>query len=390
MKIALVYDGVYPYSVGGGEKVFHDLAHFLSHRHEVHLLSMKLWEGEAVREVAPNVFLHGLCEPTVKGTLQGSYSRSVRQAIKFSFKVHKALMKIGDLDLIDCMATPYFPLYASAFAARRLHVPLVSTWLEMWGHEHWVDYLGPGIKARIGERIEYYATDLPDHIISISPHTTEGLEESGVAVARLDTIPPWIDVDAIVDTQADNEASDILFVGRLIESKGVARLVDAMSLLVQRIPDVQCRIVGDGPERDSLEKQVHELSLENNVRFSGFLDEHANVLSAMKSSKVFVLPSTREGFGIVVVEAGACGLPSVVVDAPNNASKDLVRESTVGTVCADESGAMADALEAQLNSDLRASAAMLADWVQDYDWRRRAVHYEQVYNRVRGTFDVLG
>jgi len=53
----------------------------------------------------------------------------------------------------------------------------------------------------------------------------------------------------------------------------------------------------------------------------------------MKSSKVFVLPSTREGFGIVVIEANACGIPVVTVDHKDNAAKDLIEEGKNGFVC---------------------------------------------------------
>ena len=53
----------------------------------------------------------------------------------------------------------------------------------------------------------------------------------------------------------------------------------------------------------------------------------------MKSSKVFILPSTREGFGIVVIEANACGIPVITIDHKDNAARDLIKKKKNGFVC---------------------------------------------------------
>lgn len=74
-----------------------------------------------------------------------------------------------------------------------------------------------------------------------------------------------------------------------------------------------------------MKKLTNELDLKGNVEFTGFLEDYQDVIAHMKSSKVLVLPSVREGFGMVVLEANACGVPVVVVDHPMNAAKDLVK-----------------------------------------------------------------
>ena len=75
---------------------------------------------------------------------------------------------------------------------------------------------------------------------------------------------------------------------------------------------------------------VKNLGLENNIRFTGFLEDYGDVISYMKSSKVFVLPSTREGFGISALEANACGLPVITVDHIMNATRDLIKDGENG------------------------------------------------------------
>jgi len=384
VRIALVYDGAYPYSVGGGEKVFHDLARFLGENHEVHLLALKLWEGPDTLSTAPGVHLHGICEPLVPYTLQKGDTRSLKQALAFARATFTSLNRLGPFDVIDCMATPYFPLYTTWIYAKRSRTPLVSTWLELWARNHWREYLGSSVASYGAYGIERFATRLPSHIISISLHTTLGLQSSGVSPTRLSTISPWIDIQAIDAIEPDALPSDILFVGRLIESKGVALLVEALTQLVQRLPRVRCRIIGDGPERARLESLIEAQGLGENATLEGFLERHEDVIAAMKSSRVFVLPSRREGFGIVVIEAAASGALPVTIDSPNNAAKDLVREAKCGAVCEDSPSALADALferlalsdEERIRDVERARA-----WALSYDVHQIASAYESIYRR---------
>ena len=385
MRIALVYDGVYPYSVGGGEKIFHDLARHLAPRHEVFLLGLHLWDGPAEMDVAPNVRLIGICRPAARNTLQAGDARSLKQALRFAAWTFRALKRLGHLDLIDCMATPYFPLYAAYWRARLDRVPLASTWLELWSLADWRAYVGSGPKARLAWQIEHFATKLPRHIISISPQTSEALAGRDVSSDRLSTITPWADIAAIDAIAPDDHPCDLLFAGRLIQSKGVHLLIEALALLREAMPGVRCRIVGDGPERARLETRVHELGLGGNMLFSGFLDSHAAVVAAMKASRVFVLPSSREGFGIVVVEAAACGVPCVTIDAPNNAARNLVRAAGAGAVCGAEPAALSEALLAQLrlgDHERAGASARVRAWAKDYDWPARASAYEEIYDRI--------
>ena len=109
MKIAFVYDVIYPYVKGGVEKRVWELAVRLAHRgHEVHLFGMKFWNGEDTinRE---GVFLHGVC-PAQK--LYTSGRRSIWQAFYFSFHLLSHLLK-EKFDIIDCQQFPLFSCYTS-------------------------------------------------------------------------------------------------------------------------------------------------------------------------------------------------------------------------------------------------------------------------------------
>ncbi|WP_138207271.1 glycosyltransferase [Haloimpatiens lingqiaonensis] len=98
------------------------------------------------------------------------------------------------------------------------------------------------------------------------------------------------------------EKIDILSVSNLINTKGIDLNIKAMKELVKTYSDLKYYIVGDGPERINLENLVKEYKLERNIFFTGKL-EHEEAMEYMKKCKIFSLPSWKEGFGVVYVEA---------------------------------------------------------------------------------------
>jgi glycosyltransferase involved in cell wall biosynthesis len=115
-----------------------------------------------------------------------------------------------------------------------------------------------------------------------------------------------------------NDACVFLFVGRLARDKGIFDLIQAFNLVSQKIDNVELWVVG--PDEEGLQSQLEELAHVDNlsIRFVGASTKPENY---MMSADVFVLPSYREGFGTVIIEAAACGIPSIayridgVVDA---------------------------------------------------------------------------
>ena len=163
-------------------------------------------------------------------------------------------------------------------------------------------------------------------------------------------------------------ASDLVFAGRLIREKNAGLLVRAMHILVRDFPDLRLTIAGDGPEREAIRLLVRDLSLEGNITTIGFLDSHDDLIALMKSSKVFVLPSVREGFGIAALEALGCGLPVVTIDHPANAIRDLITEKT-GFLCAPTPDDLAAAIRNALSSHQQMRDACKTS-AESYDWDR--------------------
>ncbi len=156
-------------------------------------------------------------------------------------------------------------------------------------------------------------------------------------------------------------------------------MIDAVAILKEDHPGIQCLIIGGGPERSDLENKVKEQGLSGSVTFTGFFNDSREVIARMKSSRVFVLPSTREGFGIAALEALATGLPIVTVDHPKNASSMFAREGC-GVLTSLDAGDMAEKVRVLLGSDIDRN--QIRRKASGFDWGPITEKIEGYYSRV--------
>jgi glycosyltransferase involved in cell wall biosynthesis len=319
VKIAFVYDAVYPYIKGGGEKRIYEISRRLVKRgHEVHWYGIKWWEGDDVIE-SDGVVLHGVCEV---GGLYRNGRRSIWKAVYFGAMVLRPL-KREKFDVIDVGNFPYFPSISAKIVSILNKTPLVITWHEVWG-DYWYEYLGA--KGFFGKVVERLTAKLPASHISVSNHTKDGLLSLGVPERKIKVIPNGIDLDLIQSVDPSKKKCDVLFVGRLIREKNIDELIESLEGT-----EFKLCIIGEGPEEERLFSLARGLGLSKQVEFLGSV-EYEEVIARMKSARVFVLPSAREGFGIVLLEAMACGLPVIAVDAEKSAAAEIVN-GTNGILC---------------------------------------------------------
>lgn len=324
-RIAYVMDAVYPYNMGGADKRLWELARKLAENgeHEVHIYGMKWWDG-ADTIVTDNVHLHGVCKVHELYNKHGA--RSTTEALIYSLKVLPHLLR-AEHDVIDCNQFPYFPCFSGKIASVINGTPLVITWLEVWD-AYWHDYLGT-IRGSVGRLIEWLTMRLPDSIVAISNKTRDDLVRCKIKPERIHVIPVGIDLERIERIPPSPSGADVLFAGRLIYEKRIDLLLHAIALVKAELPTISCMIIGDGPERRTLEDLARRLGLGKNVTFTGFVDQDG-LIAYMKSSRVFVLPSEREGFGLVIIEANACKLPVVSIRHDRSAVRELVQDGVNG------------------------------------------------------------
>src|SRR3989344_7709883 len=129
MRIALVYDAIYPYVKGGAEKRLYDLGRELVKRgHEVHLYGMKFWKGSDTI-IIDGLTLHGLCPAIPLYTKSGR--RSIWEAFYFGWHCIKLIGE--DFEVLDCQSFPYFSLISCKLVCLIKRKPLIATWIEGWG-----------------------------------------------------------------------------------------------------------------------------------------------------------------------------------------------------------------------------------------------------------------
>ncbi len=317
MKIAFVYDAVYPHVKGGVEKRISDVAKQLAHRgHDVHVIGEQSW-GASRRVVDSGVTYHGVTPSRSLYTRTGR--RSAIQGILFALRLMPIIAR-DRFDVIETQSTTPLATLVVWLLSRSRQQKVVIVWHEVWDR-HWVDYAGfVGVGARFLERL---CAKLP--ATHISPSRTSASKLEALGSGPVEVVPLGIDLKLLADVDPSPTESDVIYVGRLVRGKNVDLLLEALRVLQDKGITPQVLVVGDGPDRRRLETSVRSLRLQN-VSFTGSIQSHEDVLALMKSSKVFASPSSREGFGLTVLEAACCGLPVATVDHPENAARELVPE----------------------------------------------------------------
>lgn len=375
MKIAFVYDCIYPFVKGGAEKRIFEIGRRLSIKgHQIHLFGIKWWGNEEIL-LKDGMVIHGVCKPRSLYTKQGR--RSISEAIIFTLSIFNPLQK-EDFDIIDVSNFPYFPTFISKFVCNIRTSTHVITWHEVW-NDYWYEYMGRmGICGKI---IEYITSKLAMYHVAVSPFTKDRLISLGVNNNKISIIPNGIDIEQIRQVQPAENGCDVLFAGRLIKDKNVDILIKSLALLKEQKFEITCKIIGDGPEKNKLINMTKYLNLQSNIKFLGFLSSYEDMISIMKSSKVFVLPSTREGFGIVVIEANACGVPVITVRDEMNAAATLIVDRETGFLVNLDEREIADRLkELLLNDKLRESlSSKCINYSENYNWNKIADSIEKLY-----------
>ena len=204
----------------------------------------------------------------------------------------------------------------TARAKKRLGYKLVVFATENIPFPCWNEPGGPERKREVLEAADFY--------LALTEDARRVLQLDGVSDSKIRVVPYGVDLERFKAGPPDRELQHrlhlepgrftILFVGRLVWEKGIYDLLNAVRVLNRK--DVQLLFVGEGPERGNLERYTEMIGLTSSVRFSPYLN-FEEVHRAYSLASVFVLPSlptlgVREQFGIVLIEAMACGIPTIV------------------------------------------------------------------------------
>lgn len=178
-----------------------------------------------------------------------------------------------------------------------------------------------------------------DALIVLTKSDADTWKRKGVQKVLVVPNPVSFYVDNV--DHVDKDEKRIISVGRLVSQKRFDRLIDAFALIANHYLEWHVDIIGEGELRHVLEQRISEKQLSGRINI---YDYTSDVMSEYLKSQFFVLSSDYEGFGLVIVEAMACGLPVISTDCPHGPS-DIIDNGVTGLLASLEVKDLADRME---------------------------------------------
>jgi L-malate glycosyltransferase len=376
-RIAIVYDCVYPFVPGGGQKRLFEIAvRLVKKGWHVDWYGLKSWP-----EPGPIVVdgIRFIAVADAKPLYRDDGKRSIWQTLRFGMAVAR-FPSLRHYDLIHMGQWPYFHYFPARLFALFGKAQISVDWWEVWA-THWLVYFG--WKGHLGMMLERICSQIPSALIAISETGARQLKDIGVDADRIHIIHNGINGQSIREATPADERSDLLYVGRLQPHKNVDCLIRALAIVRDGGCILSLTIVGDGPERDALEALTDHLTLRDQVRFLGALETDEEVRSQFKAARIFVHPSTKEGGGsITSLEANAAGLPVIAIAHPGGISPELIEEGVNGYWVDDLTPeALATVIEqAARQGDKAARSARCTAFANPFEWDVLADHYHALFS----------
>lgn len=386
MRIALVYDCLHPPSGGGAERWLRTLAEDLARDNEVTYITRRQWPQGAqpiagVRCVAVSP----------GGPLTTSAGRRrLLSPLAFATGVLAHLLRHrSDYDVVHCLSYPYLPLLSARLALAGGEAALLVEWLECLTPSYWRRYGGRN-GGTAGRLVQWLCVRATPVAICFSSHTEQRLRATGLRapVHRLGGLwepgPANQAIDAVSQPSAGRPPF-LLFAGRHVPDKRVTALPAALALVRAREPGVWAVIVGDGPLRGAIEREVRRLGLEDAVELPGFVSTE-RLAELMSTAACVLVPSRRDGHGMVAADAAAAGAPVVAVKAPDSAVSELIQEGVNGAVAP---SAEPEDLAAAIERVLHGGPALRASTAEWWEQNRERLSARTSIQRVREVYAEL-
>jgi glycosyltransferase involved in cell wall biosynthesis len=325
VRICVVYDCLYPHTVGGAERWYRNLAaRLVEEGHDVTYLTLRQWApGEDPGFAGVRVVAVG---PQLR--LYSGGRRRIWPPLVFGVGVVRHLLRHGRrYDVVHTASFPYFSLIAAGLLRRRAGFRIVVDWHELWTLDYWRFYLG-SLGGQMGWLIQRLCLRIPQRAFCFSRLYERRLREYGLG-GDLTLLEGQFEGRPADSAQPAEPVA--VFAGRHIPEKRPDAVVGAVNDARKSLPELRGEIYGDGPERAGVLAAIGRAGLESIVEAPGFVDGSV-VDRALDRALCLLLPSSREGYGLVVLEAMSRGTPAVLVEGVDNAAAELVVEGQNGYV----------------------------------------------------------
>lgn len=247
------------------------------------------------------------------------------------------------------------------------------------------------LRGGLLQKIKKWVIDKSQGLTVVSSAMKKKVMEMGIEACKIDVISMGVDLQNLFTPKIQAQRSDheLLFVGRLVEKKGVRTLLEALPQVIAHHSEARLTVAGSGPMEEELKDLAAKLGLTDKVNFLGMVAQ-SDLPGLYSRAALAVFPfivaksGDQEGFGLVQVEAMGCECPVITGDLP--AIHDIITHEETGLIFpSGNTQALADVINRLLkNRDLRFRLAQEArrQVVKKYDWQGIAKKYMSVYEKL--------
>lgn len=246
---------------------------------------------------------------------------------------HLEKFRSEQYDIIH-IQTPFVAHYLGVKLSKLLNIPCIETYHTFFEEYlyHYIPLVPKKLMRFVAKRFSRHQGNSLNGMVVPSHPMLRVLKNYGITT-HAEVIPTGIEPDSFIlgDRAAfrnnyfiPQDRPVLLFVGRVAHEKNIGFLLQVLSQVRKIIPEVLMVIAGEGPARESLEKESREMGLGENIMFIGYLDRHTELNSCYRSADIFVFSSRTETQGLVLLEAMAQGVP--VVSTAELGTRDVLME----------------------------------------------------------------
>jgi glycosyltransferase involved in cell wall biosynthesis len=373
MRVCLIYDCLFPHTVGGAERWYANLAERLvDDGHEVSYVTLRQWNRGAKPEIDHRV--HVVTSGPRMALYTGGRRRILPPLVFGAGVLVHLLLRGRRYDVVHTASFPYFPLLAAGAARPLARFSLVVDWHEVWSKSYWREYLGR-VGGAAGYAVQLACVRLRQRAFCFSRLHAARLRAEGLRGEA--TVLEGEYAGAAQPAPAEPAEPLVVFAARMIPEKRAPLGVAGVVAAARQLPDLQAIFFGDGPERETVLAEIERHGAETVISVPGFVSSE-EIDAALRRALCMLLPSRREGYGLIVIEAATRGTPSIVIAGEDNAATELIEDGVNGFVVPSaDAGAIAAAIArvSEAGMPLRESTAQ---WYAENAERLSLEHSSQV------------
>lgn len=371
------------------------LCHYLSEEHEIHVLAPHYRGSKRMENNGSIKVFRFRYAPESWETLTydgGILSNLKRNRLKIllvpifllaQFMYTAKLVRAGDYDLIHAhwiIPQGLTSIIARFFSRKRLPIVLTSHGGDLYA-----------LKGSVLSRIKRWITRSVDKLTVVSSAMRAKAAEMGLnEESDIEVVPMGVDSrETFTPPRDNNSRRGLLFVGRLVDKKGIEYLLDAMPQILCKHPEERLIVIGDGPLRTSLERHGESLGLKDSIKFTGAITNEL-IPEYLRQSAICIFPSVvtdsgdQEGTPVAIMEALACGCATIVTDFPG--ATDIIKNGVTGLLVPERSP---EAIAAKVGILL--SHRELCEHIgengrriveENYDWRIISNRFSDIFTQL--------